>query len=210
MAENSTVNEVTFRLPRSPRSVPRSRAVLHAVLGGWGVSQGTLESAELVLSELVTNALRVPVPRDRQVGVRISRSSADGLLRLEVSDAGAGKPEVRVPRDEETGGRGLLLVEALADRWGVEERAGGIGKTVWAELKAPDIVVEPVGREIAAATVRPGQHVRVRGEWRSVRTVRTEPYTTGGLAVVLGLDEGPALRVPAADPLAVRDKGLLR
>ncbi|MFD9121956.1 ATP-binding protein [Streptomyces bottropensis] len=141
MAENSTPNEVTFRLPRSHQSVPRSRAALHAVLGGWGVSQDTLDSAELVLSELVTNALRVPVPRDRQVGVRIARSPADGLLRLEVSDAGAGKPEVRVPGDEETGGRGLLLVEATAHRWGVEEREGGIGKTVWAELKAPDMVV---------------------------------------------------------------------
>ncbi|MCX4401102.1 hypothetical protein OG840_04610 [Streptomyces sp. NBC_01764] len=54
--------------------MPRSRAVLHAVLGGWGVSQDVLESAELVLSEMVTNALRVPVPRDRQVGVRIARS----------------------------------------------------------------------------------------------------------------------------------------
>lgn len=151
MAENSSSNEVTFRLPRSRQSVPRSRAALHAVLGGWGVSQDVLESAELVLSELVTNALRVPVPRDRQVGVRIARSLADGLLRLEVSDAGAGKPEVRVPRDEETGGRGLLLVEAMAHRWGVEERAGRIGKTVWAELKAPDIVAGPVGSVVVVS-----------------------------------------------------------
>lgn len=143
-------NEVTFRLSRSRQSVPRSRAVLHAVLGGWGVSQDVLESAKLVLSELMTNALRVPVPRDRQVGVRIARSLEDGLLRLEVSDAGAGKPEVRVPRDEETCGRGLLLVEALAHRWGVEERAGGIGKTVWAELKAPDIAA-PVGRVVVVS-----------------------------------------------------------
>lgn len=149
-------NEVTFRLPRSRQSVPRSRAALHAVLGGWGVSQDVLESAELVLSELVTNALRVPVPRDRQVGVRIARLLEDGLLRLEVSDAGAGKPEVRVPCDEETGGRGLLLVEAMAHRWGVEGRAGGIGKTVWAELKAPDIVAGPVGSE-----QRPGWRVSV-------------------------------------------------
>jgi anti-sigma regulatory factor (Ser/Thr protein kinase) len=145
MAGNSSSTEVTFRLPRSRQSVPRARAALHAVLGGWGVDQGALESAELVLSELVTNALRVPVPSDRQVGVRIARAPADGLLRLEVSDAGTGKPEVRFPGDEETGGRGLLLVEALAHRWGVEEGAGGTGKTVWAELKAPDMVFGPVG-----------------------------------------------------------------
>jgi anti-sigma regulatory factor (Ser/Thr protein kinase) len=208
MAESLSSNEVTFRLSRCRRSVPRSRAALHAVLGGWGISQDVLESAELVLSELVTNALRVRVPSDRQVGVRIARSLEEGLLRLEVSDAGSGRPEVREPSEEETGGRGLLLVEALAHRWGVDERAGGIGKTLWAELKAPDIVAELDGREVTAVMVRPGQRVRVWGEWRSVRTVRTESYAAGGLAVVLVLDEGPALRVHAAEPLTVRDDGV--
>ena len=207
MAESLSSNEVTFRLSRSRRSVPRSRAALHAVLGGWGVDQDVLDSAELVLSELVTNALRVLVPSDRQVGVRIARSLEDGLLRLEVSDAGPGRPEVRAPDGDEIGGRGLVLVEALAHRWGVDERVGGIGKTVWAELKAPDIVAEPDGREVAAVMVRPGQRVRVWGEWRAVRTVRTEPYAAGGLAVVIGLNEGPALRVHAAEPLTVRDNG---
>ncbi|MET7320707.1 ATP-binding protein [Streptomyces sp. NPDC005549] len=205
MGESLGSDEVTFRLSRCRRSVPRSRAALHAVLGGWRVGQEVLESAELVLSELVTNALRVRVPSDRQVGVKIARSLADGLLRLEVSDAGSGRPEVRAPGDEEIGGRGLLLVEALAHRWGVDERAGGIGKTVWAELKAPDIVAEPVGREVAAVMVRPGQRVRAWGAWHAVRTVRTESYAAGGLAIVLGLDEGPALRVHAAEPLTVRD-----
>ncbi|MFD5653631.1 ATP-binding protein [Streptomyces sp. NPDC127039] len=208
MAKSLSSDEVTFRLSRCRQSVPRSRAALHAVLGDWGVDRDVLESAELVLSELVTNALRVRVPSDRQVGVRIARLVDDGLLKLEVSDAGSGKPEVRVPGDDETGGRGLLLVEALAHRWGVDERVGGIGKTVWVELKAPDIVAEPVGREVAAVMVRPGQRVRAWGEWHAVRTVRTESYAADGLAVVLGLDEGPALRVHAAEPLMVRDDGV--
>ncbi|CAL9450585.1 hypothetical protein SUDANB145_02432 [Streptomyces sp. enrichment culture] len=143
MAESPGGNEATFRLPRSHRSVPRARALVHALLGAWGMSEDTVGTVELVLSELVTNALRVPVPPGRQVGVRIVRTPADGLLRVEVSDAGPGRPEVRTPGDEETGGRGLLLVEALAHRWGVEGREGGIGKTVWAELKAPDIVAGP-------------------------------------------------------------------
>ncbi|MFE6635974.1 ATP-binding protein [Streptomyces tendae] len=208
MAESLGSNEATFRLSRCRQSVPRSRAALHAVLGGWGVSQEVLDSAELVLSELVTNALRVRVPRERQVGVRIARSLTDGVLRLEVSDAGSGRPEVRAPGDDEIGGRGLLLVEALAHRWGVDERVGGIGKTVWVELKAPDLVAEPVGREVAAVMVRPGQRVRAWGEWHAVRTVHTESYAAGGLAVVLGLDEGPALRVHATEPLMVRDNGV--
>jgi anti-sigma regulatory factor (Ser/Thr protein kinase) len=91
----------------------------------------------LVLSELVTNAVRARAPRDRQVGLRIAHSAEEGLLWLEVSDAGEGRPEVRNPGEDEIGGRGLLLVDALAHRWGVQEREGGIGKTVWAEIKAP-------------------------------------------------------------------------
>ncbi|MFI1950377.1 hypothetical protein ACH437_00705 [Streptomyces xinghaiensis] len=63
------------------------------------------------------------------------------------------------------------------------------------------------GAEVAAVTVRAGQCVRVRDGWRSVRAVRGEPYASGGLAVVLTLDEGPALRLPAATPLTVRDDG---
>ncbi|MFJ9380012.1 ATP-binding protein [Streptomyces sp. NPDC101455] len=199
-------NEVTLRLPRCHRSVPRARAALLAVLAGWGADQEVLSNAELVLSELVTNALRVPVPSDRQVGVRIVRAVDEGMLRLEVSDPGAGTPELREPGDEETGGRGLLLVEALAHRWGVEKRAGGIGKTVFAELKAPDIVAEPAEREVAAALVRPGQHVRVWGAWRMVVDVHSERCSTDETTVVLTLDEGPELRVHATEPLAVRQR----
>ncbi|MGY3201334.1 hypothetical protein ACVW19_001849 [Streptomyces sp. TE5632] len=163
-----------------------------------------MEDAELLLSELVTNALRVPVPSDRQIGVRIARSVAEGLLRLEVSDAGGGRPEVREPGEDETGGRGLLLVAALAHRWGYEERTAGIGKTVFAELKAPDIVAEPATRETAAVMVRAGQVVRVRGEWRTVLGVRNDRYAAGGPAVVLELADGTSLRVHAAEPLTVR------
>ena len=158
-------HEVKFRLPRRRSSVPRARALLHSVLGGWGVGQEAAGVGELVLSELVTNALRVRVPNDRLVGVRIARLVDEGLLRLEVSDAGDGKPEVRQPGEDETGGRGLQLVEAMAHRWGHEARACGIGKIVWAELKVPDLVPERDGIEVAAVTVRAGQRVRVWGAW---------------------------------------------
>ncbi|MFD0305100.1 ATP-binding protein [Streptomyces sp. NPDC127119] len=200
-------NEVTFQLPHCRRSVPRTRALAHAVLGEWGVGQDVLDVAELLLSELVTNALRAPASSGRQVGVRIARATADGLLRLEVSDEGAGRPEVRTPSDDETGGRGLLLVEALAHRWGVEEHEAGTGKTVWAELKAPDIVAEPVEREIAAAMVGPDQLVKVWGEWRVVVSARSERHDGDDPAVVLSLDEGPPLRVRATEPLTVRQRG---
>ncbi|MCX2923082.1 ATP-binding protein [Streptomyces sp. NEAU-W12] len=184
--------------------MPRARALLHAVFGGWGVGQEVLEDAESVLSELVTNALRVPVPSDRRIGVRIARSAAEGLLRLEVSGAGGGRPEVREPGEDGTGGRGLPRVAALAHRWGHEERAARFGKTGFAELKAPDIVAEPATREVAAATVRTGQALRVRGEWRAVLGARSDPYAAGGPAVVPEPAEGPPLRVHAAAPLTLR------
>ncbi|MFI6060839.1 ATP-binding protein [Streptomyces sp. NPDC051286] len=184
--------------------MPRARTVLRAKLGEWRAKQAAAEAAELVLSELVTNALRVPVPSDRMVGVRISCRERGGLLRLEVSDAGEGRPEVRQPGDFDVTGRGLLLVDAVADRWGVDNRPAGIGKTVWAELVVPGIVPAPPETEVAAVTVRPGQSVRVWGAWRTVRSVRSERYASGGLAVVIGLGEGPALRLPAAEPVTVR------
>jgi anti-sigma regulatory factor (Ser/Thr protein kinase) len=200
----TTYYDVSFRLSRRPRSAGRARAALHAFLADWGAGEELLDTAVLVLSELVTNALRVRAPSDRQVGVRIAYASADGLLRLEVSDAGSGRPEVRHPKADETDGRGLWIVDALSHRWGVSPRAGGIGKTVWCELKAPGLPPGPRTKELAAIAVRPGQQIRAWGAWHAVRTVSTVRHATGGLAVVLGLDEGPPLRVSAAEPLAVR------
>jgi len=202
----AVLNELTFRLSRRRSSVPRARAVLLAALGDWGAGRDLVESAELVLSELVTNALQVRVPRDRLVVVRIVHSEMNGVLRLEVSDAGGGRPEVRTPTESEMSGRGLMLVETLTYRWGVQPRAADIGKTVWAELKAPDLPAPPTGRQVAAVTVRPGQHIRAWGSSQPVRSVRTEPFPTGDLAIIIGLDEGPALSLPACEPLTVRDQ----
>lgn len=196
--------EMNFRLSRCRSSVPRARAVLRAKLGEWRAGHGTAEDSELVLSELVTNALRVPAPGDRLVGVRIVCRGRGKLLRLEVSDAGAGRPEVQRPSEMDAAGRGLLLVETLAHRWGVDERQAGIGKTVWAELVAPGIDPAPAEMDVAAVTVRPGQSVRVWGTWRTVHSVRSERYASGGLFVVIGLDDGPALRLHAAEPVTVR------
>ncbi|MBA2809403.1 ATP-binding protein [Streptomyces sp. KM273126] len=205
--ELSSTHEITCRLPRHRSTVPRARALLKAVLGGRHIDQDSLDTTELVLSELVTNALRARAPHDRQVGVRIVHWEEDGLLRLEVSDAGEGRPEMQSPGEDETDGRGLLLVEALAHRWGVQERVGGIGKTVWAELKAPGIGAVPVEREIAAVALQPRDVVKLRGAWRTVRGVRGERSPSGGFVMALVLDDGLVVRVDAAEPLTVRSAG---
>ncbi|MFC8829738.1 ATP-binding protein [Streptomyces sp. NPDC057137] len=125
-----------LRLPRHPRSVGRARKALRGLMSPPGGLPGELgDTAALLLSELVTNALRHGSPPGREIVVTVRR--ADGLLRMEVEDAGDSLPRPRTPDPIDECGRGLALVAALADDWGVAPRQGP-GKRVWVTLKAPD------------------------------------------------------------------------
>ncbi|WP_329140901.1 ATP-binding protein [Streptomyces sp. NBC_01476] len=118
------------RWARSPRCVTLARHELVAALDEWKLPE-LADTAELVLSELLTNALRhARVPRDRLMETRYERLSA--AVRLEVHDADEAWPVVRHAAADSECGRGLALVGALTGgRWGVGEREG-IGKLVWA------------------------------------------------------------------------------
>ncbi|GAA1396328.1 hypothetical protein GCM10009639_32320 [Kitasatospora putterlickiae] len=101
---------------------------LRAALGLWGVPE-LADTAELLTSELVTNALR----HTGQGAVFDAVLTGDQRLRVEVHDGAARLPgRRRDPDMYATSGRGLLLVEALADSWGVQLR--GDGKVTWFEL----------------------------------------------------------------------------
>lgn len=93
---------------------------------------GLADVAELVLSELFTNAVRhARGPADRLVETRYERLP-DGTLRIEVHDANSLRPERQEPSKDADSGRGLALVDELTSgRWGVSERLG-VGKLVWA------------------------------------------------------------------------------
>ncbi|WP_377270933.1 ATP-binding protein [Peterkaempfera sp. SMS 1(5)a] len=93
-----------------------------------------LDAAESVVGELVANAVRhARVPQGREICVRFEIEP--GQLRIEVSDADAdGLPRRRDADGEAESGRGLALLDALAEAWGCEPRACGVGKTVWATL----------------------------------------------------------------------------
>lgn len=122
---------VVLRWSRHPRCVGLARWELRKALEGWGLA-GLEESAVLILSELLTNAGRhARVTPGREIETRYVRL-ADSL-RIEVHDAAPERPDKREPAAEDCGGRGLVLVEALADGWGVKDRHGP-GKAVWAEL----------------------------------------------------------------------------
>ncbi|WP_432093027.1 ATP-binding protein [Streptomyces sp. bgisy100] len=112
------------------------RHALRELLGRWswgGPDQADV--AELLISELVTNAL-VHTDSGAEVTAvlvqgRVARTA--NRLRVEVRDFVPRRPAVRKPGSEATGGRGLVLVESLADSWGVQPQ--GPGKVVWFELE---------------------------------------------------------------------------
>lgn len=102
--------------------------------------------AELIVSELVTNALRAGAEQ-----IRVDLSLTYGTLRICVSDDATGLPEVQRPAPDAESGRGLVLVGAVADDWGVERLPEG--KQVWAELSA--VEPGPVVRSKARSGGRP-------------------------------------------------------
>ncbi|WP_416970198.1 ATP-binding protein [Streptomyces sp. 4F14] len=115
--------------PRARRSIPAARDFARTTLTSWNTPV-PLDDVLLCVSELTTNAIRYGVPPGRFFLVRLRRQGETGV-RVEVHDSGDGTlPVVPVPRED--GGRGLLLVAALADRWGAERRHPG--KVVWCEF----------------------------------------------------------------------------
>lgn len=133
--DSSYVSAVVLRWNRHPSCVGLARLELRKALASWGL--GMLEdSAVLVLSELLTNAARhARVSRGREIETRYVRRPCGGL-RIEVHDASPEQPRRRTPELDATDGRGLVIVDALADVWGVGER-NGPGKVLWAHLSPP-------------------------------------------------------------------------
>ncbi|WP_407706149.1 ATP-binding protein [Streptomyces yaizuensis] len=121
--------------------VPLARDFTRQALYDWGWlpaatadRRAAAEDVLLVVSELVTNAcLHAEGPEELRVG-------CDGkVLRLEVTDRGAGQPAPRTPhRAGRPGGHGMFIVQRLCLDWGVVRVPGAPGKTVWAELAAPE------------------------------------------------------------------------
>ncbi|MFC8128060.1 ATP-binding protein [Streptomyces sp. NPDC057302] len=115
---------------RERQSVPAARAFAADALADWGVGDRAYDIT-LCVSELATNALLHGVPPGR--GFRLSLALSGDVLRVEVHDSGGGWPRGGGEGDDaDESGRGLLLVAALADKWGVEERDPG--KVVWCEF----------------------------------------------------------------------------
>ncbi|MFF8974259.1 SpoIIE family protein phosphatase [Streptomyces sp. NPDC014995] len=111
-------------VPSDPAGVPSVRARCRETLRGWGLEEFGF-STELILSELVTNAIRYGVP---PVKVRLLYGRC---LICEVSDGSSTSPRLRRATTTDEGGRGLFLVAQFAQRWGTRYTARG--KVIWAE-----------------------------------------------------------------------------
>ncbi|MGW4164178.1 SpoIIE family protein phosphatase [Streptomyces sp. NPDC004788] len=126
-----------WEVPSDPSAVSPVRTQAAARLRSWGLEDVGF-TAELVLSELITNAIRYGRP---PVRVRLIH---DRVLICEVSDGSSTSPHLRHATDTDEGGRGLFLVAQFAQRWGT--RYARRGKTIWAELPvSPDGPGEELG-----------------------------------------------------------------
>ncbi|WP_225850405.1 SpoIIE family protein phosphatase [Streptomyces sp. HPF1205] len=117
----------TWHLPPTPRSPARARALASTQLRRWHIGTRARDDMLLVVSELVTNAVRFGAG---PVALRLVR--AGRRLLCEVTDSGNGRPRLHRGDVLDDTGRGLLVVHKLTTGWGVRWTA--TGKTVWAEL----------------------------------------------------------------------------
>lgn len=120
-----------------PAEVGRARRWARSRLAGSGITadEPLAETLILLVSELVTNAV---VHTGRPAVLRlclpapVAEECASATVRVEVADGSSRAPVPRCAGDDATGGRGLALVDCLADRWGWSPE--GAGKSIWCEL----------------------------------------------------------------------------
>ncbi|MEU3338672.1 SpoIIE family protein phosphatase [Streptomyces sp. NPDC002144] len=117
-----------WEVPSDPAAVGKTRAAVTRQLTGWGLEELTF-ATELILSELVTNAMRYGAD---PIQVRVL---FDRTLICEVFDSSSTSPHLRYAAMTDEGGRGLFLVAQLAERWGT--RYTPEGKVIWAEQPLP-------------------------------------------------------------------------
>lgn len=107
-------------------SVALARAFVGSEVGE--VTPEALDAITIMVSEMATNSVR-----HAQSAFRVVVERTDDVVRVTVHDDGGGTPAVQSPTPDKPSGRGLYIVEVLADAWGVDQGAGG-AKAVWFSL----------------------------------------------------------------------------
>ena len=145
-----------------PTAVPCARLHAKQLVWEWGLI-GLAATAELLVSELVTNAVQAMAGQGNQAAVRLRLSSDNARFVIEVWDADPRPPAPKdlgadgVPDLAEEGGRGLFLVAALSVRWDWYLTEEPTGKVVWCELEAD----RPELSEVDGSALQPSLPQRV-------------------------------------------------
>ncbi len=142
---SSVVRVAVERFPADAAAVPAARAATVRLLRGWAFDAATVETTELVVSELSTNAVRASAAGDI---IAVRWTATGGTALTEVWDATDTPPAIQDrPALDGEGGRGLLLVEALSTRWAwYPVTTPGGGKVVWSEIHAEWQPTPPAAR----------------------------------------------------------------
>ena len=132
--------EFAMRFTSTPRGARLARRLVSHRLNEWGYPYTTPvnETLTLIAAELTANAVQHGHVPGRDFHLQLTL--ADETFRIEVTDTRAEKQPPSTPPTPDSAsesGRGLHLVDALADHWGVTPRQAAPGKTVWAELRVP-------------------------------------------------------------------------
>jgi len=118
----------SLELGASPRSPRDARRFINDAIDAWDVAGDARDVIRLLTTELVTNAMLHGTP---PIHVDVTRNGS--TIRVEVADTNPAPPVTRPFDPAAPTGHGLLLMERLAARWGVDARAGG--KSVWFEVR---------------------------------------------------------------------------
>ncbi|MGI8863880.1 MAG: STAS domain-containing protein [Solirubrobacteraceae bacterium] len=134
LPEQRFLERVNLELRRDPQAPGQARGEVRQAIERR-LNEVELATAVLLTSELVTNAVVHPPPDDSQP-IELRISSYPDRVRVEVFDSGGGfRPEALPKSPTESGGRGLMVVEQLASRWGIDHGTDGGRFCVWYELE---------------------------------------------------------------------------
>lgn len=132
--------EARWELPADPSVTAKCRAMVRDTLAEWKLYD-LIDDVLIVVTELLANALIHGGPP-----IHLILSLGEGALIGSVTDRGEGWPRLRRAEDELEHGRGLRIVAALTDRWGVEPVVAGAGKTIWFACRMRARAMDAPGR----------------------------------------------------------------
>ncbi|MFE7427053.1 ATP-binding protein, partial [Streptomyces sp. NPDC057545] len=169
----------------APERISAARQQLRELLHDWADPE-QIDAAVLMVSEMTTNVL-VHTDGDALLIVRATGEPGERRLRVEVADGSDELPHRRCPGEMASSGRGLVLLEMLADAWGVDPQGGG--KLIWFELYEPGASAE--AQPPAEAETGPGPGPGTATGTGTTRDARTATGAGADTGTGTGADAGP-------------------